>query len=191
MPESSLGGVPTFCLCGLHDSLTYEYLKKSCKTSLFHFYLIIINIMLLFIRTSQAEPSPNRNNTITPGPRPECSPHARPVPPPSYGIPCSLLGVTRQTVLCTTPFSFGMKKLGKSILWHTVCINKKAGACSRLFVYAVFIRSAAILAYSGESSMPTHLLPVAFAARAVEPPPRKGSSTVPPSGTTPMSSAMS
>lgn len=100
-------------------------------------------------------------------------------------------GVTRQTVLCTTPFSFGMKKLGKSILWHTVCINKKAGACSRLFVYAVFIRSAAILAYSGESSMPTHLLPVAFAARAVEPPPRKGSSTVPPSGTTPMSSAMS
>ena len=99
--------------------------------------------------------------------------------------------VTRQTVLCTTPFSFGMKKLGKSILWHTVCINKKAGACSRLFVYAVFIRSAAILAYSGESSMPTHLLPVAFAARAVEPPPRKGSSTVPPSGTTPMSSAMS
>ena len=100
-------------------------------------------------------------------------------------------GVTRQTVLCTPPFSFGMKKLGKSILWHTVCINKKAGACSRLFVYAVFIRSAAILAYSGESSMPTHLLPVAFAARAVEPPPRKGSSTVPPSGTTPMSSAMS
>ena len=100
-------------------------------------------------------------------------------------------GVTRQTVLCTTPFSFGMKKLGKSILWHTVCINKKAGACSRLSVYAVFIRSAAILAYSGESSMPTHLLPVAFAARAVEPPPRKGSSTVPPSGTTPMSSAMS
>ena len=99
--------------------------------------------------------------------------------------------VTRQTVLCTTPFSFGMKKLGKSILWHTVCINKKAGACSRLSVYAVFIRSAAILAYSGESSMPTHLLPVAFAARAVEPPPRKGSSTVPPSGTTPMSSAMS
>ena len=92
MPESSLGGVPTFCLCGLHDSLTYEYLKKSCKTSLFHFYLIIINIMLLFIRTSQAEPSPNRTNTITPGPRPECSPHARPVPPPSYGIPCSLLG---------------------------------------------------------------------------------------------------
>ena len=92
MPESSLGGVPTFCLCGLHDSLTYEYLKKSCKTSLFHFYLIIINIMLLFIRTSQAEPSPNRNNTITHGPRPECSPHARPVPPPSYGIPCSLLG---------------------------------------------------------------------------------------------------
>ena len=102
-----------------------------------------------------------------------------------------MLVVTRQTVLCTTPFSFGMKKLGKSILWHTVCINKKAGACSRLFVYAVFIRSAAILAYSGESSMPTHLLPVAFAARAVEPPPRKGSSTVPPSGTTPMSSAMS
>lgn len=46
--------------------------------------------------------------------------------------------VTRQTVLCTTPFSFGMKKLGKSILWHTVCINKKAGACSRLFVYARF-----------------------------------------------------
>ena len=92
MPESSLGGVPTFCLCGLHDSLTYEYLKKSCKTSLFHFYLIIINIMLLFIRTSQAEPSPNRNNTITHGPRPECSPHARPVPTPSYGIPCSLLG---------------------------------------------------------------------------------------------------
>ena len=61
--------------------------------------------MLLFIRTSQAEPSPNRNNTITPGPRPECSPHARPVPPPSYGI------VTRQTILCTTPFSFGMKNL--------------------------------------------------------------------------------
>lgn len=107
------------------------------------------------------------------------------------GMRVGIIRVTRQTVLCTTPFSFGMKKLGKSILWHTVCINKKAGACSRLFVYAVFIRSAAILAYSGESSMPTHLLPVAFAARAVEPPPRKGSSTVPPSGTTPMSSAMS
>lgn len=67
--------------------------------------------------------------------------------------------VTRQTVLCTTPFSFGMKKLGKSTLWHTVCINKKAGVCSRLFVYAVFIRSAAILAYSGESSTPTLRLP--------------------------------
>ena len=92
MPESSLGGVPTFCLCGLHDSLTYEYLKKNCKTSLLHFYLIIINIMLLFIRTSQANPNPNHNNTITHGPRPECSPHAPPVPTPSYGIPCSLLG---------------------------------------------------------------------------------------------------
>ena len=92
MPGSSLGGGPTFCLCGLHDSLTYEYLKKNCKTSLLHFYLIIINIMLLFIRTSQANPNPNHNNTITHGPRPECSPHARPVPTPSYGIPCSLLG---------------------------------------------------------------------------------------------------
>ena len=108
MPESSLGGVPTFCLCGLHDSLTYEYLKKSCKTSLFHFYLIIINIMLLFIRTSQAEPSPNRNNTITPGPRPECSPHARPVPPPSYGIPCSLLGQRPGAFNC--PFSVVMEE---------------------------------------------------------------------------------
>ena len=48
--------------------------------------------MLLFIRTSQAKPNPNHNNTITHGPRPECSPHARPVPTPSYGIPCSLLG---------------------------------------------------------------------------------------------------
>ena len=66
--------------------------KKNCRTSLFYFYLIIINIMLLFIHSSQAEPNPNRNNTITHGPRPECSPHARPVPPPSYGIPCSLLG---------------------------------------------------------------------------------------------------
>ena len=108
MPESSLGGVPTFCLCGLHDSLTYEYLKKSCKTSLFHFYLIIINIMLLFIRTSQAEPSPNRNNTITPGPRPECSPHARPVPPPSYGIPCSLLGLRPGAFNC--PLSVVMEE---------------------------------------------------------------------------------
>lgn len=99
--------------------------------------------------------------------------------------------VTRQTVLCTTPFSFGMKKLGKSILWHTVCIKQKGGCVPAFLFYAVFIRSAAILAYSGESSMPTHLLPVAFAARAVEPPPRKGSSTVPPSGTMPMSSAMS
>ena len=48
--------------------------------------------MLLFVRTSQAKPNPNHNNTITHGPRPECSPHARPVPTPSYGIPCSLLG---------------------------------------------------------------------------------------------------
>lgn len=71
----------------------------------------------------------------------------------------SNVSVTCQTVLCTTPFSFGMRKLEKSILWHTVCINKKAGVCSRLFVYAVFIRSAAILAYSGESSTPTLRLP--------------------------------
>ena len=95
MPGSSLGGGrhSAFADCMIHyDSLTYEYLKKNCKTSLFHFYLIIINIMLLFIRTSQTNPNPNHNNTITHGPRPECSPHARPVPTPSYGIPCSLLG---------------------------------------------------------------------------------------------------
>ena len=104
-----------------------------------------------------------------------------------------------------------------SLCWHAICINlwgpllmrgatnsrknelwilqyhyRKAGAdCSRLSVYAASIRSAAILAYSGESSMPMHFLPVAFAASAVLPPPRKGSSTVPPSGTMPMSSAMS
>lgn len=98
MPESSLGGVPTFCLCGLHDSLTYEYLKKSCKTSLFHFYLIIINIMLLFIRTSQAKPNPNHNNTITHGPQPECSPHARPVPTPILWDTLFIVGATSRSV---------------------------------------------------------------------------------------------
>ena len=87
---------------------------------------------------------------------PQCPAYAR-----SAATECRafVINVTRQTVLCTTPFSFGMKKLGKSTLWHTVCINKKAGVCSRLFVYAVFIRSAAILAYSGESSTPTLRLP--------------------------------
>lgn len=50
-------------------------------------------------------------------------------------------GVTRQTVLCTTPFSFGMRKLEKSILWHTVCINRKRGVCSRRSVYAASPRS--------------------------------------------------
>ena len=49
--------------------------------------------------------------------------------------------VTRQTVLCTTPFSFGMRKLEKSILWHTVCINRKRGVCSRRSVYAASPRS--------------------------------------------------
>ena len=39
--------------------------------------------------------------------------------------------------------------------------------------------------------MPIHFRPVASAARAVLPPPRKGSNTVPPSGTMLMSSAMS
>ena len=51
------------------------------------------------------------------------------------------LVVTRQTVLCTTPFSFGMRKLEKSILWHTVCINRKRGVCSRRSVYAASPRS--------------------------------------------------
>lgn len=51
------------------------------------------------------------------------------------------LDVTRQTVLCTTPFSFGMRKLEKSILWHTVCINRKRGVCSRRSVYAASPRS--------------------------------------------------
>lgn len=50
----------------------------------------------------------------------------------------SIVLVTRQTVLCTTPFSFGMRKLEKSILWHTVCINRKRGVCSRRSVYARF-----------------------------------------------------
>lgn len=45
-------------------------------------------------------------------PSPQCPAYARSV-------------VTRQTVLCTTPFSFGMRKLEESILWHTVCINRK------------------------------------------------------------------
>ena len=49
--------------------------------------------------------------------------------------------VTRQTVLCTTPFSFGMRKLEESILWHTVCINRKRGVCSRRSVYAASPRS--------------------------------------------------
>ena len=98
MPESSLGGVPTFCLCGLHDSLTYEYLKKSCKTSLFHFYLIIINIMLLFIRTSQAKPNPNHNNTITHGPRPECSPSCPPCTDPILWDTLFIVGATSRSV---------------------------------------------------------------------------------------------
>lgn len=53
--------------------------------------------------------------------------------PPMPGI-CAIrcnrvprIRVTRRTVLCTTPSSFGMRKLGRGTLWHTVCINKKAG----------------------------------------------------------------
>ena len=51
--------------------------------------------------------------------------------------------------------------------------------------------SALNFAYSGDNSTPMHFRPVSKAAWAVVPPPKKGSRTVPPSTTTPISSCNS